>query len=93
MIEFILEYGTVLLVLLVLIIGVFINWLLFRRSVKRRKLVDSGKVCLYCESTDVRGDFAGVVCNSCGQTTSQELLDAAGPSEDELRDIFRMSGE
>lgn len=93
MMEFILEYGSVLVVLLVVIIGGVISWLLFRSSLKRRKLVNSGKVCLHCESTDVRSDFVGIVCNSCGQTTSQALLDADGPSDDELRDIFRMGGE
>lgn len=77
--------------LTVIILGVFafISWLGYRSARNRRALVDSGKLCLYCDSKDVVIDFRGLLCNTCGQTTSQALLDAKGPSDAELREIYK----
>lgn len=77
--------------LTLVVLGVFalISWLGYRGARKRRGLADGGGLCLYCDSQDVSAEFAGVRCNTCGQLTSQMLLEAKGPSDAELREIMR----
>lgn len=70
------------------IVFTFFHYLRVRSAKKRSALVGSGNICLHCDSSDVRVSFTGIDCNACGQSTSQALLDAKGPDEAELKEIF-----
>jgi hypothetical protein len=42
-----------------------------RREVK---MLESGKMCIYCKGTDVTASEVGVVCSRCGRTTLWTLV-------------------
>lgn len=47
-----------------------------RRAQGRKKveLLEQGKMCVFCSSTNVVPAQAGVVCQTCGQTTLWTLI-------------------
>ena len=59
-----------------------------RNARLRLEQVNSGKICLHCDSTDVVLEFSGMKCNACGQLTSSALLGAEARPED-LGDMFK----
>jgi hypothetical protein len=71
-------------------IAVFLFVLTAVRKAKGRKdveLLESGKMCIHCHGTNVTPGAVGVVCNTCGQTTSWKLIKHPKLSATEMDDI------
>jgi hypothetical protein len=62
-----------------------------RREQSRKKLamLEGGKLCVHCNSTNVTPGKAGVVCGACGMTTSWELIRQPALTNQELDEISK----
>lgn len=60
-----------------------------RRAQGRKKLelLESGKMCVLCGSTDVVPGKAGVTCGACGQTTFWTLIKHAPLSDADIAKV------
>jgi hypothetical protein len=58
----------------------------YRREQGRKKLalLESGKMCVHCGSTNVTPGQKGVLCGACGQTTSWTLINHPSLSKEEI---------
>ena len=62
-----------------------------RQAQGRKKLamLESGKICVYCNSTNVIPGQAGVVCHTCGKTTLWTLINQPPLSNAEIEKISK----
>jgi hypothetical protein len=60
-----------------------------RRAQGRKKvqMLEQGKMCVYCEGTNVVPGQTGMVCQTCGQTTLWTLIKHAPLSSAEIDKI------
>ena len=56
---------------------------------KKLALLEGGKICVYCNSTKVVPGQAGVVCQTCGQTTLWALINQPPLSNAEIEKISK----
>lgn len=73
--------------LLTLAAFLFLSVLAALRARKGRRdvsLLESGKLCVHCGGTNVQPSQRGIVCMSCGQTTSWGIATGTSLTEAEI---------
>jgi hypothetical protein len=70
-------------------VGLFAAIASRRRAQGRKKLelLECGKMCVHCGSTDVVPGKAGVTCGACGQTTFWTLIKHAPLSDADITKV------
>lgn len=60
-----------------------------RRAQGRKKLelLEQGKICVHCDSTNIVPGQVGIVCQACGRTTSWTLIKHPPLSNAEIEKI------
>lgn len=65
-----------------------------RRAQGRKKLamLEGGKMCVHCGGVNVTPGQAGVICGSCGMTTSWVLINQPSLSDAEIDKVSKRDG-
>jgi hypothetical protein len=59
---------------------------------KKLALLEGGKMCVHCGSTNVTPGQAGMICGTCGMTTSWALINQPALSDAEIDKISKRDG-